>query len=103
MLSEDYEMFIPMNLFDLFDGQTYEEVIKNLKEFVDNANAEGAVFKVVKSELGLGVLMYLAVPETTNTSPEVLEQRQRFFAEKSKKLIDDNRIEWESLRDQFSK
>lgn len=103
MVSENYEMFIPMNLFELFDGKSYEEAVKNLKDFVDTANSQGAVLKVVKSELGLGVLMYLAVPETANSSSKELENRQRFFAEKSKKLIEDNRIEWETLRNQFSK
>ena len=37
MVSENYEMFIPMNLFELFDGKSYEEAVKNLKDFVDTA------------------------------------------------------------------
>lgn len=102
MSSAEFEMFKQLNLFDLFDGKTLDEAIVSLKSMIDSTNSSNCKLKVVNSEIGLGVLMYLAIQETSNCDA-ILEQRKMFFAEKNQKLIDDNRAEWENLRQQFTK
>ena len=102
MSSSECEMFVPINLFEMFDGKSPEQAIDALNLFVAQAQSVNCEFRVVKSEIGLGVLMYLAVQESVDDAA-ALKKRREFFAEKSRKLIEDNRTEWDNLKDQFIK
>jgi hypothetical protein len=103
MSSIEYDQFIPINLFEIFDDKDLESAISALRSVISSYDQKNIKFKTVKSELGSGLLVYLAIPQMEIDSNTALEQKQSFYAAKRKSMLDDNLNEWENLKNQFSK
>lgn len=100
---QEFDNFIPIDLFDIFNNKDLDSVVTALKLVVEKYKDRDVKFQTVKSEIGSGVFIYLAFSENENDQLNALEKRQSFYAAERKNMLDDNLSEWQNLKNQFSK
>jgi hypothetical protein len=100
-----YEQYILVDIFELFDGKNLEKVIKNLKRLLKEQPSEPVNFKVVKSEFGIGTVVYLKVnvPDEIASSEDSADTKLKIIEKQRKALLEVDKKEWENLRSKHSK
>jgi len=100
-----YEQYILLDVFELFDGKNLDQVIKDLQKWVKAQPSDPNAFKVVKSEFGMGTVIYLqtTVVEEPATNENAKDAKRRVLEQTRQQLIDFEKKEWAQLRNKHVK
>ena len=92
-----YDHYVRIDTFEIFDGNDLSSVVKSLDAICKKYD-DPVKFKVMKSEFGMGEVVYLHVQVPDDYVEEKTQEKKKKLSKALKKMIKADKKEFVALR-----